>query len=438
MRRFLLLGGLISLFLFPGMAQAHLYFPHVDTNSPWGTEIAIINTSTTQTLGGTLRAYGNDGQLIDTRGISLTPHGRRQITISDEFTNHTSIGYLILETGSSAVQGYTKFYVSGQYRVAVPAVREVNTGDIYLPHIASNEEWWTGVSILNTTSSSKTVTLSFRGGQDRSRTLAPGEHQAFTIRDLFNGQPMTDIESAVIENASGVVGLELFGSAGGGNQLSGVLIKGDTAKTIHYPHVASDRDWWTGIVAYNPSDTITNVSITPYTEEGTPLASKSLTIPNRKKFISTVENLYLPTDTAWFSIDSPIAITGFELFGTNDQNQLAGYTGVGISGGQGVFAKVEKDGWTGIAFVNIEDTDASVTLTAYNDNGTAIATQILSLASHAKEVRLAQEFFTQDIEAATYIGYSSDKEIVGFQLNGSQDDMMLDGLPGLAGVGVVP
>ena len=50
-------------------------------------------------------------------------------------------------------------------------------------------------------------------------------------------------------------------------------------------------------------------------------------------------------------------------------NQLAGYTGVGISGKAGVFAKLEKDGWTGIAFVNIENGSATVTLTAYDDNG---------------------------------------------------------------------
>jgi sugar lactone lactonase YvrE len=61
---------------------ATLYFPHIDTNSPWGTEIALINTSATQIVSGTLRAYSNTGQLIDTMGITLDPHGRRQITIS--------------------------------------------------------------------------------------------------------------------------------------------------------------------------------------------------------------------------------------------------------------------------------------------------------------------------------------------------------------------
>jgi len=97
-----------------------------------------------------------------------------------------------------------------------------------------------------------------------------------------------------------------------------------------------------------------------------------------------------------------------------------------------VFAKIEKLGWTGIAFVNTEDSAASVTLTAYNDTGNVMATQVLPVGSHAKVVSLAEALFSEDISNATYIAYSSDKNVVGFQLNGSMDWTMLDGLPALA------
>jgi hypothetical protein len=402
-----------------------LYFPHVDTTSPWETEIAIINTSPTQAVTGILTAFSNTGQLIDTMAISLGPHGRRQITIADEFINHATIGYLIFE-GNDTACGYTKFYTEGKYRVAVPAVTEVNTSDIYLSHIDSSPEWWTGVSLLNTTDSEKTVTLSFDTGQSRSVTLAPREHQAFTIQGLFDGHSQPDIHSAVITNAHGVVGLELFGS---GNQLSGILLKDDTASTIYYPHVAGG-EWWTGIVAYNPASSPATLTITPYTEGGTPLATQGLDIPAGGKYIGTVSGLSLPPGTAWFKIDASNPLTGFELFGTTNGNQLAGYTGVGINAQEGVFAKVEQEGWTGIAFVNIEGTPASVILTAYDTYGTAVATQTLSLGGYAKVVDLAEHIFDQDIGAAAYIGYASDRQIVGFQLNGTWDGMMLDGLPG--------
>ena len=54
----------------------------------------------------------------------------------------------------------------------------------------------------------------------------------------------------------------------------------------------------------------------------------------------------------------------------------------------------------------------------------------LSVGDHATEVNLAEDIFSQDISGATYIAYSSDRNVVGFQLNGTSDGTMLDGLPG--------
>ena len=414
-------------------AGTALYFPHVDTSLPWQTEIAIINTSPDQTVTGTLRALSDEGQLIETKDVTLSARGRRQITIADEFTNHTDIGYITFDTDSATVQGYTKFYQAGIYRAAIPAVKEVNTSDIYISHIDSSAQWWTGVSLVNTTSATKELTITFNNGQSVPYTLNANEHKAFTIGNLLNQPLQPDIRSAVITNASGIIGLELFGSTVGGNQMNGILLTDKTASTIYYPHVANDG-WWTGIVAYNPSESACTITITPYSAQRTPLSSSTLSIAGKGKYIGTVTDLGLPAQTAWFKIDSTRPLSGFELFGTADGNQLVAYAGGGGTGAkEGVFAKIEKNGWTGIAFVNTEAGAASVTLTAYNDNGTAVATQGLLVGGHAKVVNFAEAIFWQDIRSATYIAYSSDRNVVGFQLNGSSDGMMLDGLPGLGG-----
>ncbi|HEY5497416.1 MAG TPA: hypothetical protein VIK19_03695, partial [Syntrophales bacterium] len=57
----------------------------------------------------------------------------------------------------------------------------------------------------------------------------------------------------------------------------------------------------------------------------------------------------------------------------------------------------------------------------------------LPVGGHAKVVNYAEDIFSQDIRSATYIAYSSDRNVVGFQLNGTLDGLMLDALPGLAG-----
>jgi len=436
MKKLILASLLLStVLLAAGSAYAApLYFPHVATSIPWQTEIAIINTSPDQTVTGTLRGLSDEGQLVETKNVTLSARGRRQINVADEFTNHINIGYIIFDTDSDAVQGYTKFYREGYYRAAIPAVKEVNTSDIYISHIASTADWWTGVSLVNTTSATKDLTITFNTGQSVPYTLKANEHKAFDIASLFNNQPQPGIQSAVITNASGVIGLELFGNNGGGNHLDGILLTDNTASTIYYPHVASDNIWWTGIVAYNPSESACTITITPYSATGTPLSPSTLPIAGKGKYIGPVSQLGLPAQTAWFKIDSTTPLSGFELFGTIDGNQLAAYAGGGGTGAKtGVFAKIEKNGWTGIVFVNTEASAASVTLTAYNDNGSAVATQVLTVGGHAKEVNLAEAIFSQDISGATDIAYSSDRNVVGFQLNGTSDGMMLDGLPGLGG-----
>ena len=413
-----------------GFAAA-LYFPHVDTSLPWQTEIAIINTSD-QIVTGTLRGLSNAGQLEETKAVTLSAHGRRQITVADEFINPTDIGYIIFDTDSATVEGYTKFYQAGKYRAAIPAVKEVNTADIYISHIDSGAQWWTGISLVNTTAETKTLTIIFNNGQSVPYSLNANEHKAFTIGGLLNQPLQPDIRSAVITNASGIIGLELFGSIGSSSQMDGILLSGNTTPTIYYPHVAGG-DWWTGIVAYNPSESTSTITITPYNAQGTLLAISTFSIAGKGKYIGMVSDLGLPDQTAWFKIESTAPLSGFELFGTADGNQLAAYAGGGGTGErEGVFAKIEKNGWTGIAFVNTEDSAASVTLTAYNDTGTTMATRVLTVDGHAKVLNYAETIFSpQAISGATYIAYSSDRNVVGFQLNGSSDDMMLDGLPGM-------
>jgi hypothetical protein len=408
-----------------------LYFPHVDTNLPWQTEIAIINTSPDQTVTGTLNGFSNAGGLVETKAVTLSPHGRREINVATEFINHTAIGYIVFQADSSAIQGYTKFYQAGLYRTAIPAVREINVSDIFIPHIDSGPDWWTGISLVNTTSAAKQLTITFNPGGSVVYELAANEHRAFTVESLFGNPPQPNIQSAVISNASGVIGLELFGSKGAGRQLEGLLITDKTASTIYYPHVDSSG-WWTGIVAYNKSDSAAAITITPYSSTGVSLAPASTAIPGKGKYVGNVSALGMPSGTAWFKIDSSLPLSGFELFGTTDGSQLAAYASAGGGGAkEGVFAKVEKNGWTGIAFVNTEESAASVTLTAYNDAGTVVATQPLSIGGHAKIVDQIQNIFSGDISLATYIVYASDRNVAGFQLNGSADGTMLDGLPAL-------
>jgi len=408
-----------------------LYFPHIASDSSWETEICLINASNIHNLNGTLTTYNDSGLQLNTTSIMLAPDAREEIIVGNELASPSQISYIIFESDSDAVIGYTKFYINSTYRVAVPATAQINDSDIVIPHIASDTKWWTGISLLNTTNATKELTIEFSNGTTKNRSIAPKEHQVFTIKQLFNNLAQPSINSAVIKNGEGLVGLELFGSNGGINEnsLSGVLLKVDTTGSIYYPHIANDATWWTGIVAYNPSPSSCNLAITPYQQDGTMLNPQALQIAGKQKYTGSANSLNLPEASAWLKIEASQPITGFELFGALSGNQLAGYTAVGISGSNGIFPKLEKAGWTGIAFVNIGASSANVTITAYDNRGAAIAVENIALSGHEKIVSDATSLFSADISAATYLKYSSTNDIVGFQMNGSGDGAMLDALP---------
>jgi hypothetical protein len=422
--------ALISLLFGVTASHATLYFPHVDTTNGWQTEICVINPSGTVTVQGNLNSYDDDGNLVATKSLSVGPNTRNQINVGTEWTAASPKGYIVFENTTGWPVGYTKFTMSGGDRVAVPAADSVNSGNIYITHIAW-APWWTGISLVNTTTETKTLTIRFNTGETRTVTLGQMQHKAFLITELFNNLIDTSIESAVIENASGIVGLELFGMV---NQLGGVPLISRTATTLFYPHVESAGGWWTGIVVYNPSTTITaQITVNPYNMDGNLLGSLTRSLEPGRKFVGYPADLNLPAATAWFSLQSQIPLVGFELFGTTDNNRLAGYSVVDIEGKVGIFPKIEKNsGWTGIAFVNTENGQATATINACNDTGNVLATGTKTLKAYGKWVGYAEDLFPGfNLNATTYLNFSADRNVAGFQLNNNSPTLntMLDALP---------
>ncbi len=419
-------------------AAGELYFPHVATAGDWKTEIGVVNASSAHPLEGVLKAYDDNGVRVgNDLAIDLAANARRQIEIGDEYADSDDIGYMVFEIASGSAAGYSKFWIDGLYRAAVPAVSSVNSGDIFVPHIACDNGWFTGVALLNTTGADRTLSFEFNEGSVKDLDLAAGEHDAFTIKEMFGGQLPDGIESAVIKNGDGVIGIELFGSAAGtgasaNKYLGGILLSDDSASELYLPHVVDTTLWTTGVCVYNTSSLQSTLTITPYQEDGSALAARTLTIEGNGKYIGVLPDLDLPSETAWFAIESTRPLNGFELFADRNGDQLAGYSGVNISAKQGVFAKIEKNGTTGIAFVNVEDSVASIELIAFDDTGALLDKVALSLQPHEKKVNFAKNFFTEDIGSATYIRYDSDREVAGFQLNSASDGLMLDALEALS------
>ncbi len=147
--------------------------------------------------------------------------------------------------------------------------------------------------------------------------------------------------------------------------------------------------------------------------------------------MGTAESLSLPPRAAWLSFRSSYPVVVFELFGRRDGKALAGYNLVDAQARRGSFVKRENDGWTGIAVVNGYGGPNSINLNAYNNAGKLLATQSISLEGYEKVVDVVENLFDDSVAAATYFTFSATYQLSVFQLNGSDNGLLLDALPAL-------
>lgn len=431
------LWGFLIACLLPGDLQAdaidRLYFPHIASNSQWETELSVINADPSDSLSGTWRFLDGDGNpAAADRAITLSPHQRYAIRVGESLSRAGAVRYAVLEFDppTPAAAGYQKFFTQGKYRVAVPAVQSGEGGGaLHIPHIATSAPWWTGISLVNTADTARSLQIRFSDGTVKPISLAPKQHLARTVRQLYGSHPPPTVVSGFIPQADGIIGLVLFGSQ---SRLSGVRLNRRTAKRLYYPHIASDDSWWTGLLAYNPHESSLDIRITPFTETGIPLPSTDQVLAGHGKYIGTAKTLGFSPQARWFRVDSTAAISGFELFGTHDQQLLAGYASPAIETTNGLFAKLEPRGWTGIAMVNPLESAQNVLLTAYTDGGEALAFETLPIKGLSRRVDMAEKLFDRAIDTAGYLEFQSDSPVVAFQLNGDNGGDMLDGLPALA------
>ncbi|HDS16869.1 MAG TPA: hypothetical protein ENN66_09760 [Proteobacteria bacterium] len=202
---------------------------------------------------------------------------------------------------------------------------------------------------------------------------------------------------------------------------------------LYFPHIACAGTWQTEIgITNNLEGLEVNGELRAYSAAGETLGGpRAVTIPAGGRLEVGIANVFVDADEIAyldFAADS-FYLSGYTKFSQpGNRVSIAATTG----GFRGVFLKKERQGWTGIAFVNPGDRTATVTLKALSDSGQTIACRILAVPAGAKVVNIAEDLFDDDIGSATFIRYQADSKLIGFVLNGSADNLMLDGLPAAA------
>jgi pimeloyl-ACP methyl ester carboxylesterase len=202
---------------------------------------------------------------------------------------------------------------------------------------------------------------------------------------------------------------------------------------IYFPQVACYQSWETEIALLNtiPGGVSVKGELQAFSSQGELLESLPIEIPpGGRREIAVATAYQNPADIGYavFLSDSGF-LAGYLRF-NQPGNRVSLPAASGVT--EGWFPKMEQDGWTGLAFVNMTDEEAAVRMVAYDENGAQIDDTDLPVPAGHKVVKIMDsEAFDVDISNARYFYFSSDKKVTAFTVSRSGDGQMLDGLPSL-------
>lgn len=171
-------------------------FPHVTVSTPWSTQITLINlTDQFNVVSFTLTAGG--GGALET--VVLDPHEKREFTLSVDLFSGYSAGILdaaALQIHSSGLMsGYGTYLAAADSKARFPLLLDSDAAkSLVLPHVASDDYWWTGIILYNQDINDMAVKILPHAPDGRlledgvvTRIVAGEGKDVFTLKSILSG-----------------------------------------------------------------------------------------------------------------------------------------------------------------------------------------------------------------------------------------------------------
>lgn len=409
-------------------------FPHFVESADWATGITITNPNP-ESANLILEAYDTESNLLNDKIVNLAPNA----SLSDRVKNILDIqgpGSILIQSDQPLIgqETFTSLVEGNSYgNMASLLLSQENDTTIYFPHIASNNNWATGLAFCNPNDLDTIVNLEMRDisgvrkGEAQVHVPAYSQAPAKLAKDLFgDGSPLGFSGYVRAESEQPINGLEIFiNSPKGIAGLSAIPHK-KLSKNLYFPHFASSNMWWSGIGICSPNNQQALLNFKAYDPQGNLKSTAQKTVgANAQLTPELVKNLFsdLNIGKGWIHVESNVPIAGLEVFGDNTGG-IAGLSACNELSKEIYFPKVveEKDLYseanpdtrTGFSFVNPNNEKANIIASAYDNEGSLIHTKNIIVNPKEAKPQMSSELFPNLKEG--YVKLSSDKEITAMQL----------------------
>lgn len=378
----------------PVGSRTYEYFlPHTAETDGWWTFFTLLNPNQTVT-DLTMAAYDSLGSFLGTAAkISLLKIGQQMTGAPSQFFTAETIAkaayYKI--TSSSPISGFEMFGHTNGTLAAFP-LTTAESEEAYLPHVAEDSQWWTGVSFISgdirtndfhLEAMDRTGKLLFEAPGTVS--LRPGEKTVGQLPNYFGWDFPLDISWVRVSSGGAITGFELFGTRDF-KMLAAVPALSHGSRNFFFPHIATTKGWWTGIAMLNVDSRPGIAGLSAFAADGRVLGvSRPVTLAPLERTVDVVEHYFgsWPDGVAYLEVASETDIIGFELTGRFTPNLFGGLVSLPTLGTAIAFPyAVSNTTWdTELSIVNTSASATTVAIEAMSADGVKRAEARLPIAA---------------------------------------------------------
>ena len=154
-------GGNLASMPLQDQGAYSLYFNHLAVDGTWWTGVSIANTDPYQTANVTLQPFAPSGTAVGPRlALPISGGGRYINMLSQTFPPETLAAAGWIEVASDVpVVGFELFGTNDLALFEGIPLQTESATPLVAPWVASQDGWWTGISIVNTATVSTTVRI---------------------------------------------------------------------------------------------------------------------------------------------------------------------------------------------------------------------------------------------------------------------------------------
>ncbi|BBB32859.1 hypothetical protein TTHT_1346 [Thermotomaculum hydrothermale] len=406
-----------------GTTQKTLFIPHIDNSEYWESYLVFDNLSETYKKA-KIYLFEN-GNFLKKIEVNVNPYEQKQVNLEGD-SGFVKVGE------STSVR---EFFVSKtEGGIAAFNLKGVSSGKInfLMPLYSADTLTWEGIAFQNVKNLNTNCNLT--GYEPLSSTtyqtnvsLIPFGKSVGLVENYFNNVDYSNLSRIEVKSDSLINGIIISGK-GNKSLLFTQGVSETEAGKVLIPHIANEWNTWQNfLILDNLTNAAVEINLTLFSNGNKVLDRKVYQIfPNSQIIIKLNDFKNLSPECGYVEVPNNIAVR--QAFKSADGGVAEFLLSSDASYNLVLnMPKTESENlnWSGIALMNSSDSDASVTLNAYN-NGELVDSVQITIPKNQRAVGVLQDFFSNlESDFIDRVEAISDQPLTGLTISGYNQEILL-------------